>query len=50
MENIRAKLNDMQDQFRKTSTYLAIIPKRTENTRKRNYQRKDKSFQIGKSH
>lgn len=50
MENIREKLKDMQDQFRKPNIYLAIIPKRTGNMRERNYQRKDKNFQIGRSH
>lgn len=50
MENIREKLKDMRDQFRKPNIYLAIIPKRTGNMRERNYQRKDKNFQIGRSH
>ena len=50
MENMREKLKDMEDQFRKSNIFLAGIPERTENTREKNYQRKGKSFQIGRSH
>ena len=46
MENMREKLKDMEDQFRKSNIFLAGIPERTENTREKNYQRKGKSFQI----